>query len=342
MVNSANIKIVTLSFILLLFSVTVPAADFSVTEFLNETNSVLQWDPYRNSGSIWRGSDVISFTTDSSLAVFNYQEQLQIENISLSTGGELIIPEKTVGILRRYLQERDRNSNQQIVAIFIDAGHGGKDPGANYKVKINGKTVTILEKDIVLQAAKLLSESLSRKYPAKNIVLSRDSDRYVSLDERTRLANSIDVKQGESIIFISLHVNASLNKQARGYEVWYLPPDYRRSNLVDSHTVGVTDRDLLSILNTIKEEEYTIESVLLARNIISGIQRGIGDKSINRGIKQESWYVVRQAKMPSVLVELGFISNQKEAQSLNSPAYLRQLSNGIYNGIVAFISDFES
>ena len=230
---------------------------------------------------------------------------------------------------------------QLIKTIIIDPGHGGKDTGAVASHTVGGKKIALEEKQIVLDVALDVARRLEKKYPGKQILLTRKTDVYPSLEERVELANGVQLKENESIIYVSVHINASpFNKDARGFEAWYLPPDYRR-DLVDPSSVAVESRNILPILNTMKEEEYTLESVLLARSIVSGIRDTVGNSSPSRGLKEESWFVVRNARMPSVLLELGFITNEAEAVLLNDPSYLKKLSEGIYNGVNDFIAGFE-
>ncbi len=89
------------------------------------------------------------------------------------------------------------------------------------------------------------------------------------------------------------------------------------------------------------EEEFTTESVLIAKFILDELDREIGAQSGNRGLKEEEWFVVRNANMPSVLIEVGFVSNPEEAVLLNDAGYLRKITTGIYNGLAAFIVHFE-
>ncbi len=100
--------------------------------------------------------------------------------------------------------------------------------------------------------------------------------------------------------------------------------------------------DIAPILNVMLEEEFTTESILLARDIMDGLNTNIGTESPNRGVRAEEWFVVRNARMPSVLVETGFVTNPEEASLLSSEDYLRRLSDGIYTGIVNFVQYFES
>jgi N-acetylmuramoyl-L-alanine amidase len=90
------------------------------------------------------------------------------------------------------------------------------------------------------------------------------------------------------------------------------------------------------------EEEYTIESILLAKYILQGLDDAVGDISENRGLKDESWFVVRKAKMPSVLVEIGFVTHADEAKRLSDSQYLKKIARAIYNGMVSFIEYFDS
>jgi len=144
----------------------------------------------------------------------------------------------------------------------------------------------------------------------------------------------------EAVIFVSIHANASFNKDAEGYEVWYLNPSYRRS-VVDGKRAETLDKEILPVINSMLEEEYTTESVFLATTILDGLSDSIGSVSTNRGLRPEEWFVVRNARMPSVLVEVGFVTNEAEARLLSDPGHLQKLGDGIYNGIVGFIDYFE-
>ena len=225
-----------------------------------------------------------------------------------------------------------------IGAILIDPGHGGKDPGASATCMIKGKKTTVVEKDINLNIGLKLYDMLTKAYPKKRILMTRNTDKYLTLEERTTIANSVKLGQNEAVLYLSIHVNASLDKGATGFEVWYLSPGYRRQ-VIDSESDE--DKGLLTILNSMMEEEYTTESILMAKFIEDGLNAQVGALSPQRGIKEEEWFVVRNAKMPSVLVETGFLSNEKEAALLSDADYLKKLSLGIYNGLGAFITHFE-
>lgn len=307
-------------------------------ELLQETEARFQWDPYRRQGALVRGGRILSFQLGTSVAVEDLVRMHSIE-APRRDQGTIVFGSAFRDLSRRVFppvtQER------RIAAIFIDPGHGGRDPGAIGQHRIDGEQRQLQEKDVVLAVGAMLRDQLARRYPDKEIVLSRDRDVYLTLEERTTRANAIEVEPNESVIFISLHANASLNRGAQGFEVWFLPPEFRRRNLVSAEDTGVNDPDVLSILNTMREEEITLESVLLARNVLSGMEAMIGSESPNRGLREESWYVVRNAKMPSILVEVGFVTNQEEFLRLTDDQYLRRVTEGIYTGVVNFVRSFE-
>jgi N-acetylmuramoyl-L-alanine amidase len=273
--------------------------------------------------------------------VLDFTETIYIGSVRREAGA-VVFPSGSADRIAAALQPPpEREGARSIAAIFIDPGHGGKDPGTIGRIREGEETRQIFEKDIVLDVARRLERLLSRAYPDKEVLLSRSEDVYISLEERTELANEVELQADEAIIFVSLHANSSFNRDAQGFEVWYLPPEYRRRDLVDGERVGVDDPDVLTVLNALREEELTIDSVLLAQNIVSSLDREVGAVSPNRGLKEESWYVVRNAKMPSVLVEVGFVSNGEELRRLVDTAYLQRIADAIYSGIATFIRSYQ-
>ncbi len=328
--------------LILVFIVFSLHADEPLVDFLADRSVVLQWDSYLQTGIMWLNGNSFSFSVDSPYALLNFSSVRQIEAISYRDH-RLFLPENTKKILEEFFPEvaiqRSPGKFTTVSAIFIDPGHGGKDPGAVGQFVRDGVKYNIFEKDIVLNIGLTLKRLLEERYPEMEIIISRDDDTYVSLEQRTEMANSISLGQHESILFVSLHVNASLNREARGFEVWYLPPHVERKNVV-TNTIS-EDPDVQTILHSMRDEELTIESALLAQSILKNLDFQIGMQSLNRGIRQESWYVVHNANMPAVLVEVGFITNSYEVKLLNNRAYLQQTSQALANGIKDFISAIE-
>lgn len=313
------------------------ANDISLMDSAKKQGITFYWDSLSETGMLEKDGHQVSFRKDDSVVIMDSKEFVLTDAPELKNNS-LYVSKKFLDDVQDFFGKKDLNPFK-VGAIIIDAGHGGKDPGALQTYKINNKNVTIQEKDINLKVAKMLGERLRSAYPDKKIVLTRSTDVFLSLSERTDIANNVKVGENEAILFISIHVNSSLNKSSSGYEVWYLSPGYRR-NVLDKSKVEA-DKTLYNILNGIMEEEYTTESIMIAKFIMDGLQAQIGNESKSRGIKAEEWFVVKNAMMPSVLIELGFVSNEKEALNLNDDKYLKKATLGIYNGIAAFISHFE-
>lgn len=338
MKRRAAVQIIVL-LIILVGPLTLYAQNYTTfEEVVQEYQVSFQWDAYRRQGVFVRGTSSLSFDMESGVAVENYQQIHHLSSVE-SQNGEMRFGEDFLAVLGQVFPPEI--ARRRVSAIFIDPGHGGRDPGAIGRHQIDGETQILEEKDVVLSVGSALAEMLRRRYPDKEIVMSRSEDVYLTLEERTQRANALGTASNEAVVFVSIHANASLNRDARGFEVWYLPTEVRRDNLVSAEQLGVDDPDLLSILNTLREEEITIESVLLARNVLAGMDARIGTFSPNRGLREESWYVVRNAKMPSILIELGFVTNTEEFQRLQNSSYLLELTRGVYTGIENFVRSFE-
>lgn len=293
-------------------------------------------DPVSGAVYFLKNNRIINFKPGSPVVLFDNQPVF-IENDGHFD--PLSVPSEVFAKMQDYFSSYSARYSYRVGAILIDPGHGGKDPGAVGSYTSEGKNISVKEKDIVLSVAKNLYEKLKVKYPDKKILMTRYGDTYPSLEERVDMANSVELSEHEAVLYISIHANAAFNKNSSGFEVWYLSPDYRRTVIDES---SVDSAEILPILNSMMEEEFTTESILIAKSILDGMESQIGDKSKNRGLKAESWFVVRNARMPSVLIELGFVTNETEVRLLDDTGYLQKCATGIYNGLVNFISYFEN
>ena len=314
------------------------AENVSLLKTAKEMGITVFWDSLSETGLLEKNGHQMTFRKNDGIILLD-NLRVMMTDPPVMKNNELFVTDRFIEDATAFFTEEDDEDLFKVGAILIDAGHGGKDPGALKTYDVGGKKVTIQEKDINLKVAKMLYERLKTAYPEKQIILTRSTDVFLSLSERTDIANAVKVADNDAILFISIHVNSSLNKSSSGYEVWYLSPGYRRTVL--DKTAVEDDKSLFPILNSMMEEEYTTESIMIARFIMDGLQAQIGNQSKARGIKAEEWFVVKNANMPSVLIELGFVSNQEEAMLLNSDTYLKKATLGIYNGISAFITHFE-
>ncbi len=332
-----KIKFFAFLFLIFNFSFIFASNDISLMDKGKNLGMTLYWDSLSESGMIEKNGHQLCFRAG--------EEIVLLDSIRMMITDAPEIKENQIYVSNKFINDSEDFFNQKsedpfkVGAILIDAGHGGKDPGALKTYKVNGKNVTIKEKDINLKVAKMLYERLHAAYPQKQIILTRDKDVFLTLGERTDIANNVKVGENEAVLFISIHVNSSLNKSSSGYEVWYLSPGYRRTVLDKS--AADNDKNLFTIMNSMLEEEYTTESIMIAKFIMDGLQGQIGKESTARGIRAEEWFVVKNSNMPAVLIELGFVSNEKEALLLNDDKYLKKATLGIYNGISAFVTHFE-
>lgn len=216
--------------------------------------------------------------------------------------------------------------------IMLDAGHGGKDPGA----VANG----LREKNVNLRFVKILAKELKKS--GFNVIYTRDKDVFIPLEQRTAMAN---VQKAD--LFLSVHCNAHRNRRINGLETYSLNLAKTqdavrvaaRENAVDPRSIS----DLQFILTDLMINSKMKESKDLAgdvqRQTLRSVRRTwkVGDK----GVREAPFYVLMGAKMPSVLVELGYLTNSVEAERLKSDAYLKRLAQGIVTGIVAYKEKIE-
>lgn len=223
------------------------------------------------------------------------------------------------------------------MVIVIDPGHGGKDPGAVNK--------GIREKDIVLGVGLKLGKLISDNYPDVKVVYTRSSDVFVPLIERSRIAN-----KNKASLFISIHANHCGTPAIRGTETFVL--GLHRSNdnldvakkensvilLEENYDITYEGFDPNSsesyIMFEMAQDIFMDQSLSFADAVQQQFKAKIGTP--DRGVKQAGFLVLRQSSMPSVLIETGFLSNQAEANYLNSDAGQENLARSIYEAFRKF------
>jgi len=307
--------------------------------------AAFRWDPFFASGTFTVGEHEAAFRSgragETGMVLLDRKDVLTLP-LPYPERGNIRFPETFVTQVKKTISgyAEENRSRFRVAVIVIDPGHGGRDEGTAWDYTVQGKTLRVKEKDIVLKVSRQLHSSLNAAFPDKRVLLTREGDTNPSKDDRVYMANSLPLKDNEAAIFVSVHANSSMgNRNARGFEVWYLSPSYRR-DVIDRSRYADT-KEVIPILNTMLEEELTTESIILANYILKRLDEKVGRESPSRGLKAEEWFVVRNAKMPSVLVELGFVSNEAEALLLNDDAYLKNLSEALYKGITDFITFFE-
>lgn len=229
-----------------------------------------------------------------------------------------------------------RSSGARVWTVVIDPGHGGKDPGAR---GVTGSD----EKDITLTIAQMVAERLSED-PQIRVVLTRTDDAYVSLEQRTAIANA----QGADL-FLSIHGNASENPQLAGVETYTL------NNTDDRATIRLAalenglaltgaspgERDLAYILSDLVQTGKEDESVTLARAVQGNLVSYLRDRwrgVVNLGVKKGPFYVLVGAYMPCILVEVAFMTNETEGQRIAARRYQQDVADGLALGVRRFLA----
>ena len=218
--------------------------------------------------------------------------------------------------------------------IVIDPGHGGGDPGAP------GYYKNVWEKDIVLKLAKKLARELKKRLNC-TVLLTRSTDKRLTLEERTAIANT---KRAD--LFISLHVNAAKNRKLRGIETYILnlATDKQaiavaaRENATSEKNISDLDLIISDLMQNTKIEESTRLANLVQNNFVKGMRKKYSGIN-NLGVKQAPFYVLLGARMPSILIETSFISNKKECKRLMSDSYQSAIASTITDGIEKYINE---
>lgn len=219
-----------------------------------------------------------------------------------------------------------------IKRVVLDPGHGGKDPGA---IGIGG----LREKDVVLTVAQKVATKI-RTQLGIEVVLTRNSDIFIPLEERTAIANT---KNGD--LFISIHANAAPRVKAQGIETYYLDfagnEEARGIAALENASSSRQISDLQNILSKLMQNSKKDESARLAgtmqNTMISGLCR-LYPQVNNHGVKTAPFIVLIGAQMPSILIEVAFLTNPLEAQRLQDDKYLEDLADHITKGVSCYSS----
>jgi len=308
----------------------------TANHFIDYENNKLNFNIYEEAVIIYLNTNFASSRgrlSNMSYPVIQRGDEFYLPEMFFSHSLSLFFPEKFVWDTTLNVLRTEKPVDRRIKTIVIDPGHGGKDPG--------GLGRKYHEKDVVLQIAKKLKSRLEAELDV-NVILTRSTDQFVSLSDRTAFAN-----QHKGDLFISLHCNASTARSATGLEVYILSAartDEERAieameNSVVLQYEGGRDAvkrydDLQFILATMIQAEQLEESYDLAVRLQTELVNKT--KFSDRGVKQAGFYVLRGAFMPAVLIELGFITNDKEAEDMMTSAYQNRAISAIVDGIVSF------
>lgn len=223
--------------------------------------------------------------------------------------------------------------DSKIKTIVIDPGHGGKDPGAIGRGGLREKDVAL---DIALRLEKRLKANCNCR-----VLLTRSTDVFIPLEERTAFANTNDAD-----LFVSIHANSNKKRNVSGVETYFLSPARSKDegyvaaqeNMMSMESDNDDTNDLAFILYDMQSTDKINESSRMAAMVQQALVKGLKlrHRSHDHGVKQAMFYVLHGARMPSVLVETSFISNANEEKLLRGSAYRQEIAEGIADGLTDY------
>jgi len=256
----------------------------------------------------------------------------------ITTKNHVII---SVFTAQKHNAQKIKNEKQKymIDTIILDAGHGGKDPGACVK------NCEVQEKNITLALVKNIGKKLEKS--GYNVIYTRIDDRFVTLKNRTKIANT---NNGD--IFLSIHVNSISNSPTtKGFETYLLrvgktdeaikEVEKRENSVIEKFEQSEEYLQLSQINATIIQDANMKQSATLAEIIQQELSLSL-NQNLNRGVKQAGFQVLWGVTMPNVLIEVGFITNKEERKNLLSKKYQNKISEGIVNAISVYKKKYET
>lgn len=235
-------------------------------------------------------------------------------------------------------------SKPSIKKVVIDAGHGGSDPG-----NLGTGRYKITEKDVTLDVAKQLGKYLNDQFPEIEVVYTRKDDSYPTLNKRVEIANNSNAD-----LFISVHCDAFTKPTAKGSSSFVMGMHkteeslrvamkenasiYREENYQQNYSFDPGDPDTYIAL-TLRQNAYLDNSLLLSQKIQDQFRTRVG--RVDRGVRQAGYFVICYTTMPSVLVELGFLTNEEEEDFLNSKDGRSYMASALFRAFKEYKAEIE-
>jgi N-acetylmuramoyl-L-alanine amidase len=234
-----------------------------------------------------------------------------------------------------YNPKNPKSKQIDVPLIVVDAGHGGKDHGAR-------SASGIKEKDVNIKIAKHVKTILVNRFKYR-VVMTRKDDTFIPLKDRSKISNKRNAD-----LFVSIHANAAKRKSAHGIETYFLGTSHNERALETAArengelVKSVKDNQVQQILASLITTTKINDSSRLAGRVQDNLYKSSKKKYRglkNLGVKEGPFYVLHGADMPSILVEVGFLTHRKEARMLSQPKYLYQLASSIAEGIHKYLQD---
>lgn len=309
-----------------------------------------KWDGYINTARMENGANEIVVRAGSGTILINGAHK-KMDRPAVLSSGEMYVPvsfvNKNFGIMTgaKSAEKTPRPPEAvtegpkayRIRTVVVDAGHGGKDPGAI------GRRSRLKEKNMTLSIAKKLGSILERS--GLRVIYTRSNDTFIPLPKRTSIANN-----AKADLFVSVHINASRSRSLSGFECYHLSDatddNARALEAFEDSSLTMNDkaevehsRQLDKTLWDLALTENREESSELASYICDAVEGARASRV--RGVRSARFYVLKHTHMPAVLVEIGYLSNIAEEAKLKDPAFLDRMTELVAAGVLKYKSEYE-
>lgn len=317
----------------------LPSGSLSLKEICEAARIPWNWDSVSQVITLEIADQKVKALVGSSIVLFGNDKVMLSRPIRFEQSQIVVPPDFKDKIIERFAVKEKAEpfksySFKKVREIVIDAGHGGKDPGALGHKGIKEKNVVL---DIALRVKRVLEQH------GFKVRMTRQSDVFLTLQQRTEIAS-----RGSTDVFVSIHANSNPNRSVQGLEVYYAPDlsdddkkeEQRRENLrlMAQHLeMKRSDSNLQKIVADMLYTYKQGQSHLLARKIAQSTSSFAEIK--NRGIKEARFFVLRNTLIPAVLVETGYVTNSKEERLLTLKAHRQKLAHGIAHSILRYVQE---
>jgi N-acetylmuramoyl-L-alanine amidase len=308
-----------------------------------------KWDAYISTARLEKGRDEIVVRNGSSTILVNSAHR-KMDRPAVLSSGEICVP---MSFVKNYFgtlvsgrvteaapavpEGISGPKIYRIRTVIVDAGHGGKDPGAI------GRRVRLREKNMTLPVAKKIGSILENA--GMKVKYTRSSDVFIPLPRRAEIANN-----AKADLFISVHINASRSRSLSGFECYYLSEatddNARALEALEDSSVSMNEnaqversRQLDKTLWDLALTENRAESSELASYICDSVENS--HLTYVRGVRSARFYVLKHTHMPAVLAEVGYLSNKTEEAKMKDRVYLDRMAAAIADGILKYKREYE-
>ena len=261
--------------------------------------------------------------------------RLVVDYVPKRIGAAVVQPKITLPPVSRQITELQRQARLDIDTIVLDAGHGGKDPGAIGRTGLTEKAVVL---DVALRLRELLQDRLGKK-----VLMTRATDTFIELDDRAKFAN-----EHKADLFVSIHINSHPSRNVHGIELYHfgIASDRRAMEVAARENGDNIDRarDLVDMIKAdlalskrIEESQNLAWETKLAIVNVVGTAYNLDD----HGVKTAPFYVLRYTAMPSILAELSFISNSGDEKLLRASSYRKKMAEALFEGIRNYLNSVQ-